>query len=144
MGVDTENFVEKIKSGKYNLNADNQVSFTDFTLAEYLNQLLDEKNLSRKEVIKKSLLKQVPTSHIFEGVTKEPARERILALALAMELDTEETDKLLVYANKSQLYARRSNWEAIIFSGIIHHWGIDKTNEALFDAGETPLLGDIH
>ena len=143
MGVDTENFVEKIKSGKYNPTTDNQVSFTDFTLAEYLNQLLDEKNLSRKEVIKKSLLKQVPTSHIFEGVTKEHARERILALALAMELDTEETDKLLVYANKSQLYARRSNWEAIIFSGIIHHWGIDKTNEALYDAGETPLLGDI-
>ena len=100
--------------------------------------------MSRKEVIKKSLLKQVPTSHIFEGVTKEPARERILALALAMELDIEETEKLLVYANKSQLYARRSNWEAIIFSGIIHHWGIDKTNEALYDADETPLLGDIH
>ena len=72
MGVDTENLVEKIKSGKYNPTADNQVSFTDFTLAEYLNQLLDEKKLSRKEVIKKSLLKQVPTSHIFEGVKFTP------------------------------------------------------------------------
>ena len=142
MGVDTENLTKKIVSGKYN-PADNQVNFTDFTLAEYLNKLLDEKNLSRREIIRKSLLKQVPTSHIFEGVTKEPARERILALALAMELDTEETDKLLVYANKSQLYARRSNWEAIIFSGIIHHWGIDKTNAVLFDAEESPLLGDI-
>lgn len=140
MGVDTENLIKKIKSGKYN-PADNQVNFTDFTLAEYLNKILAEKNLSRKEVIKKSLLKQVPTSHIFEGVTKEPARERVLALA--MNLDIEETDKLLIYANKSQLYARRSNWEAIIFSGIVHHWGIDKTNAALFDAGETQLIGDI-
>ena len=143
MGVDTENLTKKIVSGKYDPTADNQVNFTDFTLAEYLNKLLDEKNLSRREIIRKSLLKQVPTSHIFEGVTKEPARERILALALAMELDIEETNKLLVYANKSQLYARRSNWEAIIFSGIVHHWGIDKTNAVLFDAEESPLLGDI-
>lgn len=92
MGVDTEKLVEKIKNGKYNPTADNQFNFTDFTLAE--------KNLSRNEVIKKSLLKQVQTSHIFEDITKEPARERILALALAMELDIEETDRLLIYVNK--------------------------------------------
>ena len=145
MGIDTINLIKKIQSGKYDSTEAKNTDFPPkFTLAEYLGKLLAEKNLDRREVIKKSLLKQVPTLHIFEGVTKEPARERVLALALAMSLNTEETDKLLIYANKSQLYARRNTWESIIFTGLTHGWGVAKTNDALFDAGEEPLLGDIN
>ena len=100
--------------------------------------------MARTEIIKKSLLNQVTTNHIFEGRTKKPARTRLLALALAMGLNFEQTNKLLTYGEAAAIYPRRNTWEAIIFLGIERCWGVQKTNEALFDAGESPLLGDIN
>lgn len=50
--------------------ADNEEIFQKFTPAQYLEILLQEKNLTKSEVAKKSLLNQVYVYHIFAGVEK--------------------------------------------------------------------------
>ena len=73
---------------------DNEENFRRFTLAEYLRRLLVEKKLSKAQVIKNSQLDEGYAHHIFGG-RKNPSREKILSLALAMELSPKEADYLL-------------------------------------------------
>ena len=64
-------------------------------LGEYLEKLLAEKNLTKKEVIERSDLNREYVYHIFSGLKKNPSRPKILAIAMAMELDLEEIQYLL-------------------------------------------------
>ncbi len=57
--------------------AENEMNLRDFTLAEYLNFLLDEKNLSKTDVIKKSELGAY-AYHIFAGRKKIPRGKKSL------------------------------------------------------------------
>ena len=91
----------------------NQESMRSFSLPEYLEQLLEQKGLTKAEVIERSKLDKVYAYHIFSG-RKRPGREKILALAIAMELSVEETQFLLYCAGVRQLYVRNP-WDSVIF-----------------------------
>ena len=64
---------------------ENAENFRRFTLAEYLKHLLTEKNLIKAQVIRDSQLDEGYAQHIFSG-RKNPSRNKILSLALAMNL----------------------------------------------------------
>ena len=117
---------------------DNAENFRKFTLAEYLRRLLDEKNLTRAQVIRDSLLKPDYAPHIFAG-RKNPSREKILSLALAMKLTPKETDYLLYYAGHSKLYAR-DEWDAVIIFALENCKTVLETNELLEDLKLAPLI----
>ena len=91
----------------------NQDSFKDFNLSKYLNWLIVEKNLSKADVIRKSELDYIYAYHIFSGRKKKPSRNKIISLALAMQLSLEETQRLLYYAEVEKLYVR-SEWDSVI------------------------------
>lgn len=116
-------------------NADN---LRNFTLAEYLQRLLMEKNLSKAQVIKNSQLDEGYAKHIFGG-RKNPSREKILSLALAMNLSPNETDYLLYYAGHKKLYAR-DDWDAVIIFALENHKTVFQTNELLEELKLAPLL----
>ena len=120
---------------------DNKEIFQNFSLAEYLNSLLAEKNLSKKEVAKKSLLNEIYAYHIFAGRKKNPARQKILSLALAMELTPKETQKLLYCAGLEKLYVKNS-WDSIILFALENKFSVERTNNLLIKFSEKPLLGD--
>ncbi len=120
--------------------AENEMNLRDFTLAEYLNFLLDEKNLSKTDVIKKSELGAY-AYHIFAG-RKNPSREKVIALALAMQLSFEECQKLLYYADAKKLYAR-DTWDDVIIYALKNNLSVTAANELLTDFDQTPLLGDV-
>ena len=122
----------------YNINEDN---FQDFTLAQYLSYLLVEKNLSKTDVVKKSELGDY-AYHIFAGRKKNPARHKILSLALAMELSIKETNYLLYYAGVEKLYIR-NEWDSIIMYALDNKLSVKSANELLNNFSEKPLLGDI-
>lgn len=121
----------------------NQGSFQNFTLAEYLNKLLVEKNLTKSEVIKNSQLDTTYVYRVFSGVTKKPARKNVIAIALAMKLSPKETNYLLYYAGVEKLYVR-NEWDSIIFFALENNLSVAETNELLHDSNEDPLLGDIN
>ena len=117
--------------------ADNADNLRQFTLAEYLKHLLDEKNLSAAQVIRDSQLDEGYARHIFGG-RKNPAREKILSLALAMKLSPKETDYLLYYAGHEKLYARNP-WDAVIIFALENGKDVLQTNELLTDLDMTLL-----
>ena len=109
-------------------------------LGEYLEKLLTEKNLTKKEVIKRSDLNREYVYHIFSGLKKNPSRPKILAIAMAMELDLDEIQYLLRYAGFGLLYPR-NQWDAIIISAVEQKFTVAQTNELLYRLGEK-TLGD--
>lgn len=121
---------------------DNEGNFQDFTLAQYLSYLLVDKNLSKAEVIAASELNQIYAYHIFAGRKKNPARPKILALALAMKLSVKETQYLLYYAGLEKLYVR-NEWDSVIMYALANKLSVRSANELLSNFDEEPLLGDV-
>ena len=118
----------------------NAENFRKFTLAEYLRRLLAEKNLSKAQVIRDSQIDEGYAQHIFGG-RKNPSREKILSLALAMHLTPKETDYLLYYAGHSKLYARNERDNVFAFA-LENRKTVLQTNALLTDLAMEPLLGD--
>ena len=80
----------------------NKDKLLDMNLPKYLDELLAQKNLTKSDVIKKSGLPVTYAYKIFSG-QKHTARNRILALAIAMQLSIDETNILLTDAKASPL-----------------------------------------
>ena len=110
---------------------DNAENFRNFTLADYLKHLLDAKNLTKAQVIRDSQLDEGYAQHIFGG-RKNPSRDKIFLLALAMKLSPKETDYLLYYAGHNKLYARAERDNVIAFA-LENHKTVEQTNQLLTD-----------
>ena len=110
---------------------DNAENFRRFTLADYLKHLLDAKNLTKAQVIRDSQLDEGYAQHIFAG-RKNPSRDKIFLLALAMKLSPKETDYLLYYAGHNKLYARAERDNVIAFA-LENHKTVEQTNQLLTD-----------
>ncbi len=102
------------------------------TLDEYLGVLLKEKNLKKSEVIDKSNLDKNYAYQLFNGIKKNPSRDKILMLAFGMNLTLEETRKLLKIAELSDLYVRIPRDSVIIFC-LQNDKTLIETNEMLDD-----------
>ncbi|MBQ6298525.1 MAG: helix-turn-helix transcriptional regulator [Selenomonadaceae bacterium] len=116
----------------------NAENFRKYTLAEYLNRLLEDKNLSKSQIIRESQLDEGYAYHIFGG-RKNPSREKILSLALAMKLSPKETDYLLYYAGHNKLYARDER-DAVIIFALETCKSVLQANELLEDLNMPPLI----
>ena len=133
-----ENELRKADDVK-NFLDENEENFRKFTLAEYLRRLLDEKNLVKAQVIRDSQLDEGYAQHIFGG-RKNPSREKILSLALAMKLSPKETDYLLYYAGHNKLYARDER-DAVFVFALENGKTVLQTNELLENLKMKSLLG---
>ncbi len=142
MQKDTEELNHELQNaaGVESFVADNQENFRNYTLSEYLELLMEQKQMTKAEVIARSHLEQVYAYHIFAGRKKNPSRNKILSLALALELNTNETQKLLYYAGREQLYVRNP-WDSILLYALQHHMTVADTNILLMNLSEQPLLG---
>ncbi|MBQ3854716.1 MAG: hypothetical protein II778_08410 [Anaerovibrio sp.] len=117
---------------------DNKDELNNQSLPEYLEGILKEKGLNKAQVIEKSCLDKVYAYHIFAG-RKKSSRNRILALALAMELTPDETQHLLYYAEAEKLYVRNS-WDSVVWYALENRLSVVETNLLLDKLGETKLL----
>ena len=120
----------------------NAENFREFTLAEYLKKLFAEKNLVKAQVIRDSQLDEGYVKKLFQGDIKIPAREKILALAVAMKLSPKETDYLLYYSGNEKLYVR-NDWDAVIFFALENQQSVAETNSLLDELHMMPFLGSI-
>ena len=102
------------------------------SLDEYLGVLLKEKNLKKSEEIEKSNLDKNYAYQLFNGIKKNPSRDKILMLAFGMKLTLDETRKLLKIAGLSDLYVRIPRDSVIIFC-LQNGKNLIETNEMLDD-----------
>lgn len=106
-------------------------------LSFYLNQLLLEKDMEKKDVIRRSDLERKYAYSIFEG-KRCPSRDKLLALCFAMELSADETQGLLKVAQYPQLYPRIRRDSAVLYA-LGHRMTLRDVNELLFEMEEDCL-----
>lgn len=113
-----------------------QYAFADSSLSfpALFQCLLEQKGLSKSEVIKNSFLDRTYAYQILSGA-RVPGRNKILALGISAQFSLKEIQKLLEYAKAGGLYSRSSR-DAIIIYGIEHHMDLLRINELLDENGE--------
>ena len=136
---DTEKLFAEIKvdSDMAKFLTKNRNEFVE-PLYVFLNRLLQEKNLNKADVIKNSLININYAYHIFSGKKENPSRDKIIALALAMNLNLDETQYLLRYAGEGSLYPRNSR-DALIISAVEQGLAVADTNLLLTQLNESAL-----
>lgn len=109
-------------------------------VSEYLRGLMNAKGLRTSKVIKAAQLNENYAYHILSGEKPNPSRVKLLALALAMKLDLDETQHLLLCGGHSTLYPRNP-WDSVIISAVEQGLSVPETNLLLEQLGEKELLG---
>lgn len=107
------------------------------SIGEYLEYMLVEKGLEKAMVIKESDIQRNYGYQIFSGI-KQPGRNKLIALALAMGLTLEETQRGLSIAKEGKLYSKDKRDSIIIYS-INKKQTVLETNNLLFEMGEELL-----
>ena len=115
-------------------------SFVRVNLADNLQQFLQEKNLSRKDVIHKTNINETHAYQIFSG-DRGASRNKVLQLAIALNLNLRQTNKLLHSAGVSALYCKDKH-DAIIIFCIEHGYNLQQIDEELFKFGEPTLSNE--
>lgn len=114
----------------YDENRDDMVCQT---LSQLLEQLLAEKGLKKSQVIKNAEISEVYGYQIFSGI-RIPDRKKLLALAIGMTLNIEQTQKLLKCAGYPPLYAKLP-MDSIVLFGLCKGMGVMEINELLYEYG---------
>ena len=117
----------------------NAAELRDETLAMHLARLLAEKGLEKSDVIARSGLDELYAYHIFAGRKPHPAKAKVLALALAMELTRKETQHLLYYAHQPRLYVR-SVWDGIVYHALERRATVIEANQLIAELHAGKLL----
>ena len=108
------------------------------SLADYLNEYIAKHNLSVPEIIKQSLLSKDYAYAILNGNRKNPTKDRIIALCLAMHMNLKSAERALKL-NDMVLYSKNKRDAAIIICFNREIYDIDKVNYFLED-NELPIL----
>lgn len=113
----------------YTSNLKTQSTYSSF--AEYLKAFIFEHNLTESDLIKSSLIQRTCAYQILNG-SKNPGREKVLALCISAGMDYAETQRALALANLGKLYPRRKEDSIIIFA-LEHKLSVLQTNELLYE-----------
>ena len=111
----------------YSENKDYMVSAD---LAQLLSELLEDKGLKKSQVIKNAELSEVYGYQIFSGV-RVPERKKLLCLAVSMELNIDQTQKLLKCAGYAPLYVKLPV-DSVVLYGLCNKMSVIEINELLY------------
>ena len=134
----TEDLVNEIVAGNsISLYLDtNQNEFLEIPLHEYLKSLLLRKNLKVSQIVERSY-KGEYVYQVFRGI-KNPGRDVIICIALAMELGLDESQYLLRIARMPHLDVRNRRDSIIIFA-INRKLTVPEANDILYEYNEVCL-----
>ena len=81
----TEELLEGLKKANNleNYVLENQDEFMQVDIAEYLENIIREKQLKRSQIVKDSGLDRSYVYHILNGERKNPSRSKLLAICVA-------------------------------------------------------------
>ena len=135
---DTDELIEELKISPdiQTFQKKNQNEFK-IPLYQYLNKLLEAKNLTKSDLVEKINSNDKHIYHILSG-SKKPSRKKLLTISRALELNLEETNYLLRYGGFAILYVR-DIWDSVIILAIENNLTILETNNILHQLG-LPLL----
>lgn len=116
---------------------ENKEYMVDKTLAQLLEQLLQQTGISKARAIKNAEMSEIYGYHIFAG-TRTPERGKVLALAIGMGLELDQIQLLLKTANYATLYVKRP-FDSVVLYGIMNRMSVAQINDLLYDYGMETL-----
>ena len=116
----------------------NSNEFENTTLTEELNRLLVLHKFSKAQVVQHSLMDKTYTYQIFDATKKNPSRNKLLAISLAMKSTLSETQRILRLGHCELLYPRNLR-DSVIIHSINHGTSVMDTNQILYDMGKELL-----
>ena len=120
--------------------AGNAEEFVPQDFFSVLREYTEKKGLSKGEVSRLSGLDRFYIYDIYRG-RKLPTADKIVCIALALELSLDETQHLLMTASRPILYAKRKRDSILIFA-VNNHKTVVEANTLLFESGEAPLISE--
>lgn len=120
---------------KYTESLSNETKYS--SLSGYLTWYLRAHNINESELIRDSQIQRNYAYQILNG-SKNPGRDKILAICLAAGMDYEETQRALALSDSGKLYPRKKRDSIIIFA-LHKRLSVQQTNELLYAEGEMPL-----
>lgn len=115
---------------------ENEKELQSMTLEEYLHQLMEEKQMKIVDVMKESQQGDY-IYKVFKNQRKA-SRDILIAIALGMKCSLDEAQKLLRIASAAWLDPR-SQRDAVLIYGFLHHLSVIEVNEILYDLKERVL-----
>ena len=115
---------------------ENETEFLAMPLHRYLKQLLDGTGLKISQIAERSC-KGEYIYQVFRGI-KNPSRDIVLCIALALQLTCPNTIQLLRIARMPALDARNRR-DSIILFALNRNLSVPETNDILYELGESCL-----
>ena len=112
---------------------ENKDSISNYTLTQYIDILIKEKNLTKKEVINKSELNYTYGYQIING-TRKPTKDKLIQLCFGLGATAEEANRILVLADAGGLYSKNRR-DCIIIFALNKKLSLLETNEKLYELG---------
>ena len=109
---------------------DNEEYIIDQTLSNFICNLLEAKNLTKADIIKKADINDIYGYQILSG-RRKPSRNKLICLCVGAEFTLEETNEILTIGEFSPLFPKIKRDSIIIF-GIQNHYTILQINESLY------------
>ena len=94
---------------------ENQKELLSNSLPQLLEELLQQKQLTKAKVIERANLDRVYAYQIFSGM-RSPSRDKLLQLCLGMKTTVEEAQQLLHAAGQAPLYPRDKRDSILLFA----------------------------
>ena len=116
----------------------NRDSMINKNLSEYLTDLLNERKLTKAEVIRKAELSDGYAYQIISGLKTAPKRDKLICLSIGMGLSVNETNSVLKIAGLSPLYPKIKR-DSIIIINMNNNKSVVEINESLYNEGEDTL-----
>ncbi len=113
---------------------ENDEYIKSLSLTDYLNILIKEKNLTKKDIINKAQLNYTYGYQIFNG-TRKPTKDKLIQLCFGIGTTAEEANRILVLANAGGLYSKNRR-DCIIIFALDKGLGIVEANELLYELNE--------
>lgn len=116
-----------LNKGKYKIN-----------VGIYLEHLMEERGVSRKDVVYKLNLEESYGRKLFGG-QRTPTRKFLIQCGILLGLSLEEMQKLLDVGGKARLYPR-VRYDAAIIYGIEKKMTLEEMNSFMEEIGEESIL----
>ncbi len=134
----TEELLEELLAAPDPATFADQKRIKQKTLAQYLQQYLDEKGFERADVVRAAGLNETYGYQLFTGQRTNPSRNKVLQLAFALQLTLREAGRLLQAAGANALYPKNRR-DAIIIFCLDRGYSLRKTDEELYRFGEDTI-----
>lgn len=139
MNKNTDELVNQLKSCESIIGYlnENDKCFLDYSLSEYIEKLICEKQIKKADIVKQSGLSEIYAYQIISGM-KNPSRNKLICIILAINCSVSEANILLNIAGKSELYAKNRR-DSIILFAISRSLSFMNTNDLLYELQEELL-----